>query len=49
MNDTVLLLTGVMVFGLMFIAVILTVVEFRRIEKKEKNRLAKAKRVSGDA
>lgn len=46
MNDTVLLLTGVMVFGLMVIAVILTIVEFKRIGKKDKARLAKSKRDS---
>ena len=44
MNNTVLLLTGVMVFGLMLIAVILTIVEFKRIAKKEQKRLAKSKR-----
>ena len=34
MNDTVLLFTGIGVFGLMLIAVILTVVEFAQMDKR---------------
>jgi hypothetical protein len=36
MNDTVLLITGIGVFGLMLIAVILTVVEFSQMDKRRK-------------
>ena len=35
MNDTVLLMTGLSVFGLMIIAIILTVAEFRQLGKRE--------------
>ena len=34
MNDTILLFTGIGVFGLMLIAVILTVVEFAQMDKR---------------
>ena len=34
MNDTILLFTGIGVFGLMLVAVILTVVEFAHIDKR---------------
>ena len=33
MNDTVLLFTGIGVFGLMLIAIILTIVEFAQMDK----------------
>ena len=36
MSDTVLLFTGIGVFGLMLIAVILTVVEFSQMDKRRK-------------
>jgi hypothetical protein len=36
MNDTTLLLTGIAVFGLMAIAVVLTVVEFNSIRQRRK-------------
>lgn len=35
MNDTILLMTGISVFGLMIIAIILTMAEFRQIRKQE--------------
>lgn len=41
MNDTILLLTGISVFGLMAIAVILTVVEFNSIRDRRARRRAK--------
>jgi hypothetical protein len=36
MNDTILLFTGIGVFGLMLIAVILTVVEFAQMDERHK-------------
>jgi len=38
MNDTTLLLTGIAVFGLMAIAVVLTVAEFNSIRRRRKGR-----------
>lgn len=38
MNDTILLLTGIAVFGLMAIAVVLTVSEFLTIERRRRKR-----------
>lgn len=38
MNDTVLLITGIAVFGLMLIGVLLTVVEFNTIFEQRKQR-----------
>jgi hypothetical protein len=35
MSDTVLFLTGVAVFGMMLVAIIMTVVEFQEINKKK--------------
>ncbi|MBT8040434.1 MAG: hypothetical protein HKO85_08510 [Xanthomonadales bacterium] len=40
MNDTVLLITGISVFGLMSIAVILTVMEFNSIRDRRSGRRA---------
>ena len=36
MDDTVLLFTGIGVFGLMLIAIILTVAEFSQMDKRRK-------------
>lgn len=38
MSDTVLFLTGLSVFGLMIIAIIMTVVEFREMQQRRRNR-----------
>ena len=38
MSDTVLFLTGVAVFGMMLIAIIMTVVEFQEINKKKRGK-----------
>ena len=35
MNDTILLMTGISVFGLMIIAIILTMAEFRQLRERE--------------
>jgi hypothetical protein len=40
MNDTVLLITGISVFGLMSIAVVLTVMEFNSIRDRRSRRSA---------
>ena len=40
MNDTVLLITGISVFGLMSIAVILTVMEFNSLRDRRSRRRA---------
>jgi len=34
MNDTLLLLTGISVFGMMIVAIVMTVVEFREFTEK---------------
>ena len=49
MNDITLLITGIVVFGLMLIAMILTVIEFKQLGKQEEVRLTDSKRDSGDA
>ena len=49
MNDITLLITGIVVFGLMLIAMILTVIEFKQLGKQEEARLTDSKRDSGDA
>jgi hypothetical protein len=49
MNDLTLLMTGVVVFGLMVIAVILTVIEFKQMGKQQEAKLAESKRDLGDA
>jgi hypothetical protein len=36
MNDTALLLTGIGVFGLMLIAIVMTVLEFRQLSAGDK-------------
>ena len=36
MNDQLLLIVGIVVFGLMLIGVILTILEFRRLPKRQK-------------
>ena len=38
MSDTVLFLTGVAVFGMMLVAIIMTVVEFQEINKKKRGK-----------
>ena len=38
MNDTTLLITGIAVFGLMAIAVVLTVAEFLTIDRRRRKR-----------
>jgi hypothetical protein len=38
MSDATLLITGIAVFGLMVIAVVLTVLEFRSIEQRHRKR-----------
>ena len=48
MNDITLLITGVVVFGLMLIAMVLTVFEFKRLGKQQKTRLAESKRDPSD-
>ena len=49
MNDITLLITGVVVFGLMLIAMVMTVIEFKQIGKQQEARLADSKRDPGDA
>ncbi len=49
MNDITLLITGVVVFGLMLIAMVMTVIEFKQIGKQQEARLADSKRDSDDA
>ena len=41
MNDTVLFLTGLSAFGLMLIGLIFTVLEFRSVNKRDKQMKAK--------
>jgi len=48
MNDSVILIVGIVVFGLMLIAMILTVIEFKRIVKEDNAKLADSKRDSDD-
>ena len=38
MSDTVLFLTGVAVFGMMLVAIIMTVVEFQEINKRKRGK-----------
>jgi len=38
MNDTTLLIIGIAVFGLMAVAVVLTVAEFRTIGRRQRKR-----------
>ena len=38
MSDTVLFLTGVAVFGMMLVAIIMTVVEFQEINKRQRGK-----------
>lgn len=38
MNDTVLLFTGVSVFGLMLVAIVFTVLEFRELGERRERR-----------
>ncbi len=49
MTDNTILITGVVVFGLMLIAVIMTAIEFKQMGKQQEARLANPKRDSGDA
>jgi hypothetical protein len=37
MNDTVLLVTGISVFGLMLIAIVLTVAEFNQLRRRRQS------------
>jgi len=47
MNDNVLLMTGIAVFGLMVIAILLTVYEFKTIYAKRRQRRAVSVRADG--
>lgn len=47
MNDTVLLLTGISVFGLMLIAIVLTVLEFQQMKDRNAQNSSKARRPNG--
>ena len=38
MSDTVLFLTGVAVFGMMLVAIIMTVVEFQEMNQKKQSK-----------
>ena len=38
MNDTILLFTGASVFGLMLVGIIFTVLEFRQLGERDKQR-----------
>ena len=38
MNDSVLFMTGVSVFGLMLVAIVLTVIEFRDLKGRQQKR-----------
>jgi hypothetical protein len=49
MTDITLLITGVVVFGLMLIAMVMTVIEFKQIGKQQEAKLAGPKRDPGDA
>jgi hypothetical protein len=49
MNDLTLLITGAVVFGLMLIAMVMTVIEFKQLGKQQEARLADPKRDPGDA
>lgn len=48
MNDFTILITGVVVFGLMIIAVVMTVIEFKQLGKQQEVNLDDSKRDSGD-
>jgi len=48
MTDGTLLIAGILVFGLLFIGIILTAMEYRDLEKKSDDKLAKQKRDSND-
>jgi len=49
MTDGTLLIAGILVFGLLFIGIILTAMEYRDLEKKSDDKLAKQKRDSNDS
>lgn len=38
MSDTVLFMTGLSVFGMMMVAIIMTVVEFREMNEKQRRK-----------
>ena len=38
MNDSVLLMTGMVVFGLMLVGIVSTILEFRQVRNKDLNR-----------
>ena len=48
MTDNTILIAGVLVFGLMIVGVILTAIEYRNLEEKSDEKLAKQKRDSND-
>jgi len=48
MTDGTLLIAGILVFSLLFIGIILTAMEYRDLEKKSDDKLAKQKRDSND-
>jgi len=48
MNDSTLLMTGVVVFSLMLAAIVLTVIEFNQIGKRRKAAKANSKESRGD-
>ena len=47
MSDTVLLLTGISVFGLMIVAMIMTVVEFRDFTEKRRQKTSRTDSTDG--
>ncbi len=49
MTDLTLLITGIVVFGLMLIAMIMTVIEFKQMGKQQESSSADPKRAPGDA
>jgi hypothetical protein len=49
MNDITLLVTGMVVFGLMLTAMVMTVIEFKQLGKQQEARLADSKRDPDDA
>ena len=48
MDDTILLFTGISVFGLMLIAIVLTVLEFRNMDERQEKYVAPKPRRSED-
>lgn len=46
MNDTVLLMTGISVFSLMLVAIVMTILEFNEIGKQQEEEMEKSRRDS---